>query len=483
MSATTEHPKVFISYSWTNSEHEQFVIDLATALRGHGVDAMLDKWDLKAGQDKYVFMESMVVDPAVGRVLVVCDRKYQEKANSRTGGVGTESQIISQELYGKVNQTKFIPVVCEYDDDGNPCLPVFMKGLIYVDLSSDERYGEGLDELLRHIYDQPFHQKPRLGAAPAFVSSGGASYVRELGSALRAIRDGKPNRHGLEAQFIKGLSSELAKLYTRPTGDEYDEDVYQAIVATKGLRDQLAEYADTVAAFSNDEPGTLAPFFRLMDEIASHFGPPVESGEYYPGWGAFYGFFGLEAMLLQTAALLRHQRWRALGRLLSATYLVRSSQGEIKPENFVAFDAQLVALDKHRNGRLKMNRASLSADLLKERCGPETLPFSEVMQADVILTLRSMVMLASTDGWPSYWEPRTSVYAQYGNKYPVFIRAVDKEVRAGLHIALGVVSGADLAASLDNASKRLGGFQRLTNGRVFNQFNFTDAVNMAALVK
>jgi hypothetical protein len=52
MSATTEHPRVFISYSWTDPEHEQFVLDLATTLRGHGVDAMLDKWDLKPGQDK-----------------------------------------------------------------------------------------------------------------------------------------------------------------------------------------------------------------------------------------------------------------------------------------------------------------------------------------------------------------------------------------------------------------------------------------------
>ncbi|WP_142080746.1 toll/interleukin-1 receptor domain-containing protein [Acidovorax temperans] len=170
-----------MSYSWTSVEHEQFVMDLATSLRNHGIDAILDKWDLKPGQDKYVFMESMVVDTEVLKVLVLCDRKYQEKANNRAGGVGTESQIISQELYGKVQQTKFIPIVCEYDDDGQPCLPVFMKGLIYIDVSSEERYGEGLDQLLRLIYEQPFHQKPKLGGAPAFVSNGGTSYVRELG--------------------------------------------------------------------------------------------------------------------------------------------------------------------------------------------------------------------------------------------------------------------------------------------------------------
>lgn len=85
MTATTEHPKAFISYSWTSPEHEQFVLELGTALRSHGVDAILDKWDLKPGQDKYVFMESMVVDAEVGRVLVICDRKYQDKANAREG--------------------------------------------------------------------------------------------------------------------------------------------------------------------------------------------------------------------------------------------------------------------------------------------------------------------------------------------------------------------------------------------------------------
>lgn len=65
MSTSTEHPKIFISDSWTSPEHEQFVVDLATTLRGHGIDAVLDKGVLKPGHDKYVFMESMVVDPGV----------------------------------------------------------------------------------------------------------------------------------------------------------------------------------------------------------------------------------------------------------------------------------------------------------------------------------------------------------------------------------------------------------------------------------
>lgn len=484
MSATTEHPKVFISYSWTNTDHEQFVLDLATSLRNHGVDAVLDKWDLKAGQDKYVFMESMVVDPAVGKVLVVCDRKYQDKANARAGGVGTESQIISQELYGKVKQTKFIPVVCEYDEDGQPCLPVFMKGLIYIDVSSEERYGDGLDQLLRLIYDQPYHQKPKLGGAPAFLASGGASYVKELGAAIRAIQDGKPNRQGLETLFIKGVLTEVDKLYVTPTGNDYHEGVYQAVAGTKGLRDQVADYAETVAAFSGDDPSSVSPFIKLMEGLGAHFGPPTTSGQFYPGWADLYSYFALETFLIQTAALVRHGRWKSLRRLLDATYVVRGSQGEVTTVNFVSFDTQVVSLDEHRNQSLKLGRASVSADLLKERCSPDKTGFNELMEADILLALKAVARVGgdSTQSWPAYWAPRTSVYASYANKFPLFMRAADEETRAGIHTAIGVSSGADLKARFEKAGNVVSGLGRI-GARAYSHFNFLEAVNANELVK
>lgn len=56
-------PKVFISYSWTTAVHEDWVLTLATRLMENGVDVVLDKWDLKEGQDIYAFIESMVNSP------------------------------------------------------------------------------------------------------------------------------------------------------------------------------------------------------------------------------------------------------------------------------------------------------------------------------------------------------------------------------------------------------------------------------------
>src|ERR1700730_2772626 len=108
-------PKVFISYSWTSNEHQQWVLDLATALRDNGVDAILDKWDLKEGHDANAFMERMVTDETVEEVIIVLDRKYADKANARKGGVGTETQIITPQIYASADQNKFVGVVSEVD--------------------------------------------------------------------------------------------------------------------------------------------------------------------------------------------------------------------------------------------------------------------------------------------------------------------------------------------------------------------------------
>lgn len=91
--------KVFISYSWSNEEHKEKVIRLAEELVNLGIDVILDEWDLKPGQDKYEFMEQIVTDSSLDKVLIITDRVYAEKANKRQGGVGAETQIITPSLY------------------------------------------------------------------------------------------------------------------------------------------------------------------------------------------------------------------------------------------------------------------------------------------------------------------------------------------------------------------------------------------------
>jgi len=135
-------PKLFISYSWSDTEHEQWVVDLATELRQSGVDVILDKWDLKEGHDAVVFMEQMVTNPEIKKVAIICDEKYCEKADGRAGGVGTETQIISKEVYDNQAQEKFVAIVSKKNESGKPFLPTYYKSRIYIDLSANDQYAE-----------------------------------------------------------------------------------------------------------------------------------------------------------------------------------------------------------------------------------------------------------------------------------------------------------------------------------------------------
>ena len=159
-------PQVFISYCRQPEENLIRTQQLAERLARNGVYVVIDLWDLKDGQDKNAYMESMVTDPTMDKVLMVCNKDYVEKADRRKGGVGAESTIISAELYESMEQDKFIPVIFDKDENGKAYVPVFAKSRIYIDLS-DDNYDEGFDQLLRDIYGKPKFNRPPLGEMPA----------------------------------------------------------------------------------------------------------------------------------------------------------------------------------------------------------------------------------------------------------------------------------------------------------------------------
>ncbi len=97
-------PTIFISFSWKSKTTQEIVLHLAERLVSDVVDALLDKWDLKEGQDNNKFMKQCVNNPEITRVLIVCDKSYKQKADNRYGGVGDETAIISSEIYGNTKQ-------------------------------------------------------------------------------------------------------------------------------------------------------------------------------------------------------------------------------------------------------------------------------------------------------------------------------------------------------------------------------------------
>ena len=87
------NPKLFISYSWDNEindNHKKWVLKLASDLRHHGVDVILDQWDARLGNDLAFFMEQGLTESQL--VICICSEQYVIKANNLKGGIGYEKR-------------------------------------------------------------------------------------------------------------------------------------------------------------------------------------------------------------------------------------------------------------------------------------------------------------------------------------------------------------------------------------------------------
>lgn len=155
----------FISYSWDNEEHKDWTRKLASDLRRHGVDVILDQWDARLGNDLTFFMEQGLT--ASHFVLCICSDKYIPKANGGIGGVGYEKRILAAEMMNGSNKRFVIPII-KGNSQANK-LPIFLAGLKYVDFDNGSYY-DNYRELLERIYDEDVKKKPPLGCNP-FVST------------------------------------------------------------------------------------------------------------------------------------------------------------------------------------------------------------------------------------------------------------------------------------------------------------------------
>ncbi len=207
-----KRPRVFVSYSWSSEEHKEWVISLATRLRTEsGLDAILDRWNLRGGHDANFFMEQI---PLADKVLIICDEQYKHKADARTGGVGKETQYIIEEVHRDVKQEKYLPIIKEKGDDGVPFKPKYLETRVHFDLSSSEIYENEYEKLVYALYD--INDVPPLGAMPSFVRKSNISEkVIELGRKGSAKMSYSHHEFWVEARKIfSGICKDFGAEWT-----------------------------------------------------------------------------------------------------------------------------------------------------------------------------------------------------------------------------------------------------------------------------
>lgn len=159
----SEHPKIFISYSWEDDEHKDWVRNLAARLIADGIDATLDQYDLELGDRLPEFMEQAIA--GADYVLIVCTPKYKSKSDGRKGGVGYEGHIISGELFTKKNERKFIPLIRK--GTALTAIPTFLLGKLGIDLTDEKRYEDSYKDLVTTLYHVKL--KPNIGSNPSYI--------------------------------------------------------------------------------------------------------------------------------------------------------------------------------------------------------------------------------------------------------------------------------------------------------------------------
>ena len=410
-------PTVFISYSWSTPDHQLWVLQFASALRRDGVDVRLDKWHLKEGQDALAFMESMVYCPDVKKVLLICDRKYVERANSREGGVGTEAQIISPLIYEDANQDKFAAVVMELDADGTPVLPIYMATRLYFDLSSEDAKLSNYEKILRWIYDKPFHPVPPLGKKPDFTE-----FTYKTGTALfqlNNIRRGDTLlSNNADAQSILDAIFEDSKNFVINLVDVDNPDV-RVHEQIRSLFPVLENAYRAMRDLIRDSGTTHLDFFsQAFESLISRMEYSPMEGRYHRWDNDIYIYFAHDIFVSFIALCFSERNFSLAGAILSSVFYKPKYHGRTGEEaDYTAFRVHIESLEqlnKHQDTR----RISIHADLINEGHEHSIVSMTYFMEADIVLYIRSL--LSSRQ----YWYPISVVYIlRSDGSLPSFVRA------------------------------------------------------------
>lgn len=426
MSKSLNSPKIFISYSWNPIINKEKTLDLAERLISNGIDVIIDEWSLSEGQDKYSFMEKMVNETDINKVLLICNKDYVEKANKKSGGVGVESLIVSDEIYNETNQTKFVPVVFERDEKGNAYLPTFIKNRIYIDLSNESYYEEQFEKLIRNIFDRPSRRKPPLGVAPKYIIEDDPVFLRtshKVKSIENALVNEKKNSQvfidDYYDTFLLSLNDFIISNSDFISTTFIDDVIINKIEELKYLRDDFISFLEVSLRYSVDfDVDSLLSFLERLISFENEVEEKIKiENEFYQYATDNFKFFFYELFLYLTVIMIEYRKFKELGNILKSSIMItKEHYSEPKIIVFTFFNKYIESLNEYRNNRLEMRRYSVQADLIKQRADNKKYSFDKIKEAEVILYFVSLINNIENNKDSFYfkkWYPRTAIYRTY----------------------------------------------------------------------
>ena len=473
----SNQPKVFISYSWSSETHKELVRTWADRLIGDGVEVVVDVYDLKEGDDKHAFMERSVRDSSVTHVLIVCDQTYAQKADARSAGVGTETQLISKEVYEKVVQSKFIPIICSFDELGNPHLPAFLASRIGVDFSTNEKTNGNWEQLIRLLVGKPRLVKPALGKLPLYLSEDSAAPPSPARAKLEDLRQsllgGKSSVGLFRRSFLDAciMYADALRVRERPKEDNPAKKVMEDYQKLIPIRDHIVDWVLLESSIEQSQELSDA-LVDMLEQLREVKGRPVEVTAWNNTWFEAHELFVYETFLYVVAALIRTRAYLALREVFTSHYMRAKADryGDQKFDTYSEFYAHSDLLQKEL-APAGQRLYSPAAELLKRNAQRGDLTFDDLIEADLL------VLFVSLAGTTDHWYPALMHYADRFREFPLFIRATRHKYFKGLATIVGI----DDANAIREAIAK--GYQRsdLARWGDFRGQNLLHGMNLDAL--
>lgn len=413
-----ENPKVFISYAWGSDEYQAKVLSFAISLVDDGIDVVLDKWDLSEGNDTYAFMEKCVTDNSITNVLMLLDPLYAEKADERRGGVGAETQIISAEVYGKVEQEKFIPIVFARNNDGDVCKPTYLKGILHFDLSNEDCFDIEYQRLVKRLFGREVYAKPQLGNKPSWVDSPQITKAKSITKYEKLKQNDSQNvKKDLFLQSVDEIKTQFSNYAIGDYIQSVNDDEY--IKLYEGTRDIRNCFLTLLLYYVYvDESVTLiGDFFEEIQNIAqTQYGLISEIKQ----------ILVHEMFVYTIAVMIKRKDYVSAGYLLGKTYFDNQHNDPID-FNFFYSASNHSNLDNCMNKRDKKNYYSGTAAYWIESLAENICSKSDLVLADLLCYNYSLLGVNYTSSWK--WFPLLYVYGG-GFNFTVAIQPIAKHMQS-----------------------------------------------------
>lgn len=387
-----------------------------------GVDVVIDDYDLKEGQDVNVFMERLKHDESLHFCLILSDSAYARKANERKKGVGTEAQIISKEIYDSVDQTRFVPVVMENDDQGKPCLPTFLQSRKFIDFSSPEKRNQNWERLVRLLHGKPARVKPAVGFAPTFLDEKVGFHFVATRIAIAALRvglmEGKPGIAILRDDVLDSFASEIAEAINQVTANDLSsEDTIQRWESLLRLqvpaRDLLVDWMLVEAKIDAERAVVkcITPLLERAFTLPARL-DGISSDHVVDDTMACLTY---ELTLYAVACLTEVDGVSALKRLLEHPFPKRRECPDQMCAGLVGF-CHYSKMAATWNEQQKKKWISPLSQFFKERATHGRIGFHKLVEAEALVFLYNVIM-------ERRWYPNSAVYAARGPSFAWFMKA------------------------------------------------------------